>query len=82
MDFWNSVNVLAKNKSNKDERVTFKRIKKRKQEEGRISNCGLVAAPISFKKERKARKQEVRRDTTSSCLLTEFYFHKKAQSYK
>ena len=52
MDFWNSVNVLAKNKSNKDERVTFKRIKKRKQEEGRISNCGLVAAPISFKKER------------------------------
>ena len=41
-----------KNKSNKDERVTFKRIKKRKQEEGRISNCGLVAAPISFKKKK------------------------------
>ena len=74
MDFWNSVNVLAKNKSNKDERVTFKRIKKRKQEEGRISNCGLVAAPISFKKERKARKQEVRRDTTFSL---NFIFSKK-----
>ena len=68
------VNVLAKNKSNKDERVTFKRIKKRKQEEGRISNCGLVGAPISFKKERKARKQEVRRDTTFSL---NFIFSKK-----
>ena len=46
-----------------------------------LSRVGLRFAQNALKTDH-GRKQEVRRDTTSSCLLTEFYFHKKAQSYK